>query len=42
LPNRDELGWLQLIAIEREQFTEIVSNSSILDANSLLGEDISY
>ena len=35
LPETDELGWLQLIAIEREQFTEIVSNSSSLDSNSL-------
>jgi len=35
LPETDELGWLQLIAIEREQFTEIVSNSYSLDSNSL-------
>lgn len=40
-PGTDELGWLQLITIEREQFTEIVSNSSSLDSNSLFGEDIS-
>ena len=41
LPKRGELGWLQLIAIEREQFYEIVSNSSGGDANSFFGEDIS-
>ena len=33
--NGVENGWLQLIAIEREQFTEIVSNSYSLDSNSL-------
>ena len=41
VPETDELGWLQLIAIEREQFYEIVRNSSGGDANSLFGEDIS-
>ena len=35
LPEPDELGWLQLIAVEREQFTKIVSNISSMDTNSL-------
>ena len=30
----DELGWLQLIAVEREQFTKIVGNISSMDTNS--------
>ena len=36
LPEPDELGWLQLIAVEREQFTKIVSNISSMDTNSIL------
>jgi competence protein CoiA len=34
LPEPDELGWLQLIAVEREQFTKIVGNISSMDTNS--------
>jgi hypothetical protein len=33
-PEPDELGWLQLIAVERGQFTKIVGTISSMDTNS--------